>query len=779
MARVTQPVLPLLPADATPIGPIAGLVEDREQGGVVFVSGLATFSFTPGDELSRRLAAVQLVATKIARASEVAAAFGVTRDTLWRWRRSLEVGGAAGLVPDKRGPKGPWKLTDEVVARIVELDARGWTLAAIGDEVGVSATTVQVALGRRPGSAGWEARKAAASAEETDAETADTDTDTDADVDADRPEFIEVGGGAELGDAADGGVAGCGVGLPVLPRPVPRGAERALARYGLLEEAVPVFTPGAHLPLAGLLLALPALSVTGLLGVFDRTYGQLRNGFYGLRQVVLTMVFLAMLRDPRAEGLTRISPTDLGRMLGLDRAPEVKTLRRKLTELAAYRRGADLQRELATAHANARPDALGFLLIDGHLRAYFGTRDLPKTHVARLHMAARATAETWVADTDGDPVMVVTGEPSASLSAEVVRLLPDLRQVVGPDRRVTLIFDRGGWSPAAFKKIIDAGFDLIAYRKGDFDPLPAEQFSETTFTDPTTAAEYTYTLAETVVTFTLRKKKGHKTKDTVSLRQIHKQAGDGTQIPLVTTRKDLPAAEVCWRLAGRWRQENFFRYQRQHFALDALDSYADVADDADRLVPNPAKADATNQVTAAKHHLVEAKTQVAAAIDTATEKARRPGKTGPVEVERGAITAVATAQARLDKAQAARATTPTRVPLSTVRSRARLLDDERKLITHAVRMAAYNAESTLARTLRPYYARAEDEARALLREAMTLSGDLEVRADTLHVRLDPASAPRRSRALNALCRELTTTETTYPGTDLKIHYTVKDAPDAE
>lgn len=589
MARVTQPVLPLLPADATPIGPIAGLVEDPEQGGVVFVSGLATFSFTLDDELSRRLAAVQLVATKIARASEVAAAFGVTRDTLWRWRRSLETGGAAGLVPDKRGPKGPSKLSDEVVARIVELDARGWTLAAIGDEVGMSATTVQVALGRRPGSAGWQARKAAASADTTDAETADND----ADGDGDRAELIEVGGGAEPVEAGvDGGVAGAGVGLPVLPRPVPRGAERALARWGLLEEADPVFTPGAHLPLAGLLLVLPALSVTGLLGVFDRTYRQLRNGFYGLRVIVLTMVFLAMLRDPRAEGLTRISPRDLGRMLGLDRAPEVKTLRRKL---AAHRRGADLQRELATAHANARPDAVGLLLIDGHMRAYFGTRDLPKTHVARLHMAARATAETWVGDADGDPVMVVIGEPSASLAAELVRLLPDLRSVVGPERKVTLIFDRGGWSPAAFKKIIDAGFDLIAYRKGDFDPLPAEEFSEDTFTDPATGAEYTYTLAETVVTFTLRKKK-----DTVSLRQIHKQADDGTQIPLVTSRRDLPAAEVCWRLAGRWRQENFFRYQRQHFALDALDSYADVADDGDRLVPNPAKADATNQVTAAK-----------------------------------------------------------------------------------------------------------------------------------------------------------------------------------
>jgi hypothetical protein len=85
-----------------------------------------------------------------------------------------------------------------------------------------------------------------------------------------------------------------------------------------------------------------------------------------------------------------------------------------------------------------------------------------------------------------------------------------------------------------------------------------------------------------------------------------------------------------------------------------------------------------------------------------------------------------------------------------------------KLLTHAIRMAAYNAESTLARMLRPHYSRADDEARALLREAFTLSGDLDITGDTLHVRLDPATAPRRSRALHALCQQLTETGTRYP-----------------
>jgi hypothetical protein len=91
-------------------------------------------------------------------------------------------------------------------------------------------------------------------------------------------------------------------------------------------------------------------------------------------------------------------------------------------------------------------------------------------------------------------------------------------------------------------------------------------------------------------------------------------------------------------------------------------------------------------------------------------------------------------------------------------------------------MSAYNSESALARLLRPHYARGQDEARSLLREAFTLSGDLHIIGDTLHVRLDPASAPRRSRALAARCTELTATHTRYPGTDLILAYSVKGHP---
>jgi hypothetical protein len=351
-----------------------------------------------------------------------------------------------------------------------------------------------------------------------------------------------------------------------------------------------------------------------------------------------------------------------------------------------------------------------------------------------------------------------------------VRLLPELRALLGPDRRATVVFDRGGWSPTTFAAIRAAGFDLLTYRKGPFDRLADSAFTAHTGTD---GQVHRYRLAETTVELPLPNRAGA----TVGLRQVHRQAVDGTQIPVLTSRTDLPAAEVCWRLAARWRQENYFKYARAHFALDALDSYADTPDDPTRPVPNPAKAAAKTAVETARGSVHDAETTLSEAIEDAAVRARRPGSGATATVDPAAGTALAAARDELTVAADTSRATPSHLPLHQVRPDARLLDEERKLLTHAIRMAAYNAESTLARMLRPHYSRADDEARALIREAFTLSGDLHITGDTLHVRLDPATAPRRSRALHALCQQLTETGTRYPDTNLTISYSVKGQPD--
>jgi len=668
------------------------------------------------------------------------------------------------------------KLDEALKARIVKLAASGLTLLEIAAQTAVSTATVRVALGRvRPLDAPA-AELAPAKAQGGAATVTATDPHT---MHGNRDDLDDLDD-LDVDDVDD---ADACVDLVVLAAPVPRTADRAAARFGDLVEAPVVITEGAQLPLAGLLLALTALEMTGLLGVAGQVLPPMRKGFYGLRAILLMAVFMALLREPRAEGATRLRPCDLGRLLGLDRAPEVKTLRRKLSELAAHGRGAQLQAALGRHHAQTRPEAVGFLYLDGHVRVYSGTRQLPKTHIARMRIAGPATEQTWVGDAEGDPVMVLTAAPSQSLAAELHRLLPDLRALVGPDRRCTVVFDRGGYSPQVFAEILTAGFEVLTYFKGAWARSASSEFTPTDFTAPD-GSVHRYELTERPIELAVAGQRA--TPDaavtaasTLTLRLIVRRSPDGHQTPILTSRTDLTAAQIAYRMSARWRQENYFTCAREHFALDALDSYADHQDDLDRLVPNPAKARALTHVAGARADLSVAHAEVAHALDTAVVKAGRKGNGGKATVEPSAGQALTAAHAELAADKATSRATASHLPLGQVRPGSRLLETERKLLTHAIRMSAYNSESALARLLRPHYARGEDEARALLREAFTLPGDVQVTGDTLHVRLDPASAPRRSRALAALCAELTATATAtrYPGTDLTLTYSIKGHPD--
>jgi transposase len=736
---LSQLPLPLLCAGAAEIAPGVGFMAG-EDGGLVTVHGLATFAWDTGDEAGRRLAAVQLVRLRAAAQGQVAEAFGVDPATIWRWDQALAADGVAGLVPARRGPKGASKLTPQLVERIAGLDAAGATLREIAAATGVSTFSVRNALGR---------------------------------VAAGGQRAAEEGAGLDAGDDDAAPRA-----VPVLPDPVPRDGERALARRGLLGEgAVPVFAPGARYPLAGLLLALPALEGAGLLQAAREVYGQLKDGFYGLTATLLTLVFLALAGEPRAEGATRVPPAALGRVLGLDRAPEVKTIRRKLAELAAAGKAADLIMALARRHAAARPDALGFLHIDGHARVYYGTRQVQKTHVARLKFPAPATMETWVTDQDGDPVFMVVAEPSDSLAGELRRLLPALRQVVGAGRQVTVCFDRGGWSPALFADITGAGFGLLTWRKGPAPDLPAAEFTTVTCTDDR-GRRHEYELADSTVELGISE--GPRKGQTVTLRQVTRRvaakAGATRQIHALTSRTDLPAGQVCWRLSSRWREENYFRYARTRFALDALDSYAAAPDDPDRMVPNPARKTAAARVRQAEAAAQAAET----ARDAALLQLRSPAPGQDAYLTNQVINALAApveaAWRELDEADNAAAAIPARVPLGALAPDMVRLDAETKQVTHAIRMAAYNAETTLARALHGHYARAGDEAYALIREALTTSGDIRPGPGQLLIRLDPLTAPRRTQALAALCDQLTAVGARYPGTDLVLRYEVKSRP---
>ncbi|HET9563912.1 MAG TPA: hypothetical protein VFP27_05270, partial [Mycobacterium sp.] len=453
-------------------------------------------------------------------------------------------------------------------------------------------------------------------------------------------------------------------------------------------------------------------------------YGALPNGFYSLETMLCEGVFRALVGEARAEGAVRVDPVALGRVLGLDRAPEVKTIRRKIRLLAEVGKAGDWIAAMARRHVEARAEQAAVCYVDGHVRAYQGTRRIAKTHVPRLKFPAPATVETWVSDAAGDPLLVVMAEPAASLAAELRRLIPELRTLVGDDRRVLVGFDRGGWSPTLFADLDAAGFDILTWRKGATADIDEHAFAEHTLTDEH-GRTHTWRLADTEISLDIAD--GPRTGEVFAMRQISLFESTRTrQMHILTTRRDLPAAEIRYRMGSRWRQENHYRYARIHFDLDSHDTYRAADDDPTRMVPNPAKKPAYRDVEKARRALHLAET----ASDAALLAAHSPQPGTSVVLTNEMINTINagihTAEAALDAALAAHQAIPARVPLAEVNPGQQVLDTETKLIHHAIRIAAFNTAQSLARAIvtNTGYTRADDEAHSLIRTALAGSGDI-------------------------------------------------------
>ena len=185
--------------------------------------------------------------------------------------------------------------------------------------------------------------------------------------------------------------------------------ERLLASLGKLQVASIRFEAVADVPKGGVLCALPALLALGLLRHSQEKFS-LPAGYYPLETIFLAVSFLALARVASLEELRYEPPGEWGKLLGLDRIPEVRTLRAKLELLCAQ--GQPVRQwsgTLAREWMEAQPESAGTLYVDGHVRVYNGKlTQLPRRYVARQRLCLRGTTDYWVNALDGQPFFAVT-----------------------------------------------------------------------------------------------------------------------------------------------------------------------------------------------------------------------------------------------------------------------------------------------------------------------------------------------------------------------------------
>jgi len=758
--------LPLVPEGTEILSPDLAIA--RQDGQILFLNASGPiYSCSEDDRFGQRVAGAMFAQLRLASGVALAKGLGVHPSTVCRNRAKLKSQGSARLQAQKRGPRGAHKLHGRTLSRVQELLDQGVAIREIARRVGICEGTVRHGLKterltspktkhKAPRAQAEAAAVRSRESQEELVEAAGSVAEEEAQPNSTHnqvaePETTDLSrpGARAVEDAAcQGGVA------------VKRVTERALARMGHLHEAAPEFRSAEGVAHAGVLLALPALLEQGLLKVTEEVYGSLRNGFFGLRTTVLTLALMALLRVRTLEQLSSHAPGELGHLLGLDRFPEAKTLRRKLAEMAQREQASVVREEFARHWVGSNPEAVGILYVDGHVRPYNGRKQvLPKAHVPRRRLCMPATTDFWVNDVDADPVFFVTAPANdGMLSMLDTQVLPKLRDFIG-ERRVSLVFDREGWSPERFCRWKQAGFDVITYRKGPYDAWPETEFSEKK--GRIDGRSVKYTLAERELELV----KGF------PMRELRKLCDDGHQVSIVTTNRRLGTVAIAYRMSSRWRQENFFRYMRHEFSIDHLCTYDVDPADPERTVPNPQRREKEKQLATLRARLAKLEQEYAERLHNNRESKRRTVRGFKIaNAELGQR--IQELASRCQAIEQERRVLPQRVPVKDLVPERKIvqLERERKTLTDVIKMVAYRAETSLAELLRPFSSRHQDEARKLLKAVFQLPADLIVdeAQQLLTVRLHGMANGRSNRALQALCEVISAKQLRYPGTQLQM-----------
>ena len=554
-----------------------------------------------------------------------------------------------------------------------------------------------------------------------------------------------------------------------------RSLERVAAALGQLEKAELRFEPADDIPNGGVLCALPALLMIGLLRHAGGHFA-LPKGFYPMEAIFLLLAYLALGRVQSLEQLRYTAPGEWGKLLGLDRIPEVRTLREKVGILGDdAERTARWSGELARDWMAHDVQAAGVLLIDGHTRVYHGSlTKLPRRYVSREKLCLRGTTDYWVNALDGQPFFCVTKpiDPGLqkTLEEEIVpRLLTDVpgqpsAEDLAADpllHRFTLVFDREGYSPDLFLRLKQLRIAILTYHKHPGPDWPAGEFVRRKIIHP-----------DGETSELLLAERGTCLSNGLWVREIRRLDQHGHQTSILSTdyRSDLTIAAAA--MFARWHQENYFKYARQHYGLDRLVEHGtSPLPDTTRIV-NPAWRALDSQVRRTTGQLT--RQQAAFAAHTLRPDENTPAAAARHELQKGnALIALQTTQTLLATLKDQRKNTLKHIQIKDLPPERRIdqLRGGRKHFIDTIKLIAYRAETAMVHLARETLSRTDD-ARSFIRGLMNTTINLrpDIRNGILRVELHGQANPIHDFNVAALCAELNETETHYPGTNLRLNY---------
>ena len=754
-----QALLPLIPSGATQLSDLISVF--CQDGQWTYFCGVQpVFEHPEDDRQSFRMFTAQLCCQGACTQAQIIRAFGVSKNSVLRSVAKYLEEGIDGFYGPRRG-RGASVMTAEVIVQAEKLLAVGHSRNEVAKELDVKCDTLRKAINqgrvREPSPVSTEEVSSPPQASQAAVAASDKSTRSDADAAA----------GDEMGIACT------------------RPCERVMAALGQLPGGAPTkFQPCRDVSYGGVLCALPALAANGLF----RHLGTLPelSGYYMKFHVILLLAYMALCRIKIVERLQYESPGEFGKLMGLDRIPEVRCLRNKVSQLSQDEAPQRWAGTLSQEWMEQNSELAGTLYVDGHVRLYHGRlTKLPKRYVTRQRLCLRGTTDYWVNDALGQPFFSIErpidhGMLEALRSDIVPRLLKDVPGQPTDEQlqadpylsRFVIIFDREGYSPAFFRQMWqDHRIACITYHKYPKDAWPESWFTETEVTMPN-GEVVSMKLAEMGSWIGSRS-------DGLWVREVRKLTASGHQTSLVSTAYGLLGLENAASLFSRWSQENFFRYMMEHFAIDALSEYGtETISGTTQPVVNPARRELDRQSRSVKSKLTRRQARFAAltlhpqAEESEITKWER--EKGDLQEE------IKQLEHELTVLKERMQSTPKHLEWDELPQEEKFerLAPSRKRLTDTVKLVAYRAETALAMIVREEMSHA-DEARSLLRELFRSDADIypDEAAGVLEVRLHTLANPRSNRAIQYLLDHLNAAEFVYPGTSLRLTYTLAAPPE--
>jgi hypothetical protein len=749
---IPQALLPLIAEGATRISDLISVARENDQW-IYFCGAQPVFHHAENDHHSFRMFTAQLICQGACRQVDIMRAFGVSKNSLIRSVKKYRAGGVKAFYTP-RATRGASVLTPEVTAQAQQLLGAGWSRREVAEEVGLKLDTLRKAIqqGRLTEPGPLEPEDSAPGTASAPPTPTATDKSTRAVADA----------AAEMGTACT------------------RPDDRVLAAFGLLNGAPTCFETCRDVSFGGVLCALPALAENGLFRHIHVCLAQLR-GYYSTLHVIVLLAHMALCRIKTVEQLQYQPPGELGKLSGLDRVPEVRCLRRKLAALSIDDGPKKWAGLLSRDWLEAAPELAGALYVDGHVRLYHGSQTaLPRRYVSRQRLCLRGTTDYWVNDILGQPFFAVErpidhGLLEALRSDVVPRLLKEVpgqptEEELKADRyraRFVILFDREGYSPEFFKEMWQTHrIACITYHKYPKDDWPAAEFAEINTTLPG-GEQVSLQLAERGSWIGDRK-------NGLWVREVRKLTTSGHQVSLISTAFCGSALEDAARLFSRWSQENFFRYMMEHFAIDLLNEYrTEEIPETKRPVVNPQWRELDRQKRSVKSKLTHRQARFAALTlhPQSDEAAQAKWEKRKAEL----VEAIEQFEKELTDLNSKLKETPSHLAWDKLPETEKFqrLAPSRKQLVDTVKMIAYRAETAMASIVRESLARTDD-ARSLLRDLFRSEADLlpDVEQQVLRVHVHPMSNPRSNLAIAHLLEHLNAAEFTYPGTSLRLVYSL-------